>query len=134
MMAILRILSIGENLSRAGEPRTLRETAVESNFGANRTHRFSHQIIASSAVARSKRLTSDFIERRRKNQHSSFCLQSIPFLNSEFFLLNSCSNLHSSAYENSSRWYSRRNRHVHLDLNRAHGITSGRSRSRRNSK
>jgi hypothetical protein len=41
MMAILRILFIGENLSRAGEPPTLRETVAESNFGGNRMHRFS---------------------------------------------------------------------------------------------
>src|SRR6267143_7241244 len=129
MMAILRLLFIGENLSRAGEPLTLRETAVASNSGANRTHRFPHQVIASSGIARSNRLTWGLIE---SIPHCDFSLFRFP--NPEFFLLNFSSTLHSSAYENSSRWYFGRNRHVHLDVNRAHGIASGRSRSRRNSK
>src|SRR5437660_5517916 len=134
MMAILRILSIGENLSRAGEPPTLRETAVESNSGANRTHRFPIQSYPDLdyRIKAFDLRNSSKDEERIRILHSNFNLCRFP--NSEFFLLNSCCNLHSSAYENSSRWYSRRNRHVHLDLNRAHGITSGRSRSRRNSK
>jgi hypothetical protein len=94
MMAMLRILFIGENLSRAGEPPTLRETAAESNFGDNRMHRFRHQLMAASAIAGSKRLIWDLIERRRRTSilRSDFNLFRFPnseFLTSKFLLQSS---------------------------------------------
>src|SRR5438094_5624010 len=125
MMAILRILFIGENLSRAGEPPTLQETAAESNSGGNRMHRFSpsNQSQLCDCGIKAADLGSD---RKTKKEPAFFVLTSVY---SVFLILN-----FSSAYENSSRWYFRRNRHVHLDVNRAHGIAPGRSRSRRNPK
>src|SRR5580704_4678920 len=95
MMAILRILVIGENLSRAGEGLTLRETAVESNLGGNWiTQVFPSNHGLCDCGIKAADLISSKHEERTSILHSNFSLLCFP--NSEFLLLNFSQGLHHS--------------------------------------
>src|SRR5437867_148842 len=109
MMAILRILSIGENLSGGQESRQPYERQQSSQTPA-----------AIGGIG----FASRSYHRKRVPAKQR--------VRSHFFLLSSPSFFIVTAYENSSCRRSRWSRDVYLDIHRAHGSTAGRSWCPRN--